>query len=37
MHKFGHHPRFRIDSDLVFRKHVLKMGQKPPAWTPRSN
>ena len=21
---------------LVFRKHVLKMGQKPPAWTPRS-
>jgi hypothetical protein len=21
---------------LVFRKHVLQMGQKPPAWTPRS-
>lgn len=21
---------------LVFRKHVLKMGQKPPAWTPRA-
>lgn len=21
---------------LVFRKHVLKMGQKPPSWTPRS-
>lgn len=20
---------------LVFRKHVLKMGQKPPSWTPR--
>jgi hypothetical protein len=25
-----------ISSALVFRKHVLKMGQKPPAWTPRS-
>lgn len=22
-------------SVIVFRKHVLKMGQKPPAWTPR--
>ncbi len=22
---------------LVFRKHVLKMGKKPPAWTPRSD
>jgi hypothetical protein len=22
-------------SALVFRKHVLKMGRKPPAWTPR--
>lgn len=26
-----------ISGALVFRKHVLKMGQKPPAWTPRSN
>lgn len=26
-----------ISSALVFRKHVLKMGQKPPAWTPRSS
>lgn len=25
-----------ISGALVFRKHVLKMGQKPPAWTPRS-
>lgn len=24
-----------ISGALVFRKHVLKMGQKPPAWTPR--
>lgn len=24
-----------IGGALVFRKHVLKMGQKPPAWTPR--
>lgn len=23
-------------STIVFRKHILKMGQKPPAWTPRS-
>lgn len=23
-------------SAIVFRKHVLKMGQKPPAWTPRT-
>jgi len=22
-------------STLVFRKHILQMGQKPPAWTPR--
>jgi hypothetical protein len=22
-------------SIIVFRKHILKMGQKPPAWTPR--
>lgn len=26
-----------LSGALVFRKHVLKMGQKPPAWTPRSN
>ena len=26
-----------VSGALVFRKHVLKMGQKPPAWTPRSN
>lgn len=26
-----------ISGALVFRKHVLKMGQKPPAWTPRWN
>lgn len=26
-----------ISGALVFRKHVLKMGQKPPVWTPRSN
>jgi hypothetical protein len=25
-----------ISGALVFRKHALKMGQKPPAWTPRS-
>lgn len=25
-----------ISGALVFRKHVLKMGQKPPAWTRRS-
>ena len=25
-----------VSGALVFRKHVLKMGQKPPAWTPRS-
>ena len=25
-----------ISGALVFRKHVLKMGQRPPAWTPRS-
>ncbi len=25
-----------INGALVYRKHVLKMGQKPPAWTPRS-
>ena len=25
-----------INGALVFRKHVLKMGKKPPAWTPRS-
>ncbi|HEY0929872.1 MAG TPA: hypothetical protein VGE27_08115 [Gemmatimonas sp.] len=23
-------------SAIVFRKHVLQMGQKPPAWTPRN-
>lgn len=23
-------------SALVFRKHILQMGQKPPAWTPRT-
>ena len=23
-------------SVIVFRKHILKMGQKPPAWTPRN-
>ena len=23
------------NSALVFRKHVLKMGARPPAWTPR--
>jgi hypothetical protein len=23
-------------SIIVFRKHILKMGQKPPAWTPRN-
>jgi hypothetical protein len=26
-----------ISGALMFRKHVLKMGQKPPAWSPRSN
>jgi len=26
-----------VSGALVFRKHVLRMGQKPPAWTPRSN
>ena len=26
-----------ISGALVFRKHVLKMGQRPPAWTPRSS
>ena len=26
-----------MSSALVFRKHVLKMGQKPPVWTPRSD
>ena len=25
-----------LSGALVFRKHVLKMGQKPPAWTQRS-
>ena len=25
-----------IGGAVVFRKHVLKMGQKPPAWTPRA-
>jgi hypothetical protein len=25
-----------ISGAVVFRKHVLKMGKKPPAWTPRS-
>jgi hypothetical protein len=25
-----------VSGALVFRKHVLKMGQKPPSWTPRS-
>lgn len=25
-----------VSGALVFRKHVLKMGQKPPAWTQRS-
>ncbi|GGA76122.1 hypothetical protein GCM10011521_12880 [Arenimonas soli] len=25
-----------VSGAIVFRKHVLKMGQKPPAWTPRS-
>ena len=25
-----------ISGALVFRKHVLKMGQRPPAWTPRT-
>jgi hypothetical protein len=25
-----------IGCALVFRRHVLKMGQKPPAWTPRA-
>ena len=25
-----------ISGAIVFRKHVLKMGHKPPAWTPRS-
>lgn len=25
-----------VSGALVFRKHVLKMGQKPPAWTPRA-
>jgi hypothetical protein len=25
-----------VSGALVFRKHVLKMGQKPPAWTRRS-
>ncbi|GAB2654352.1 hypothetical protein [Arenimonas aestuarii] len=25
-----------ISSAIVFRKHVLKMGKKPPAWTPRA-
>lgn len=25
-----------ISGAIVLRKHVLKMGQKPPAWTPRS-
>lgn len=25
-----------ISGAIVFRKHVLEMGQKPPAWTPRS-
>lgn len=24
-----------ISGAIVFRKHVLKMGKKPPAWTPR--
>jgi len=24
-----------ISGALVYRKHVLRMGQKPPAWTPR--
>ncbi|HMU61479.1 MAG TPA: hypothetical protein PKA66_06840 [Gemmatimonadales bacterium] len=24
-----------VSGALVFRKHVLQMGQKPPAWTPR--
>lgn len=24
-----------ISGAMVFRKHVLKMGQRPPAWTPR--
>lgn len=26
-----------IGGALVFRKHVLRMGQKPPAWTPRQS
>ncbi len=26
-----------ISGALVFRKHVLQMGETPPAWTPRSN
>ena len=25
-----------ISGALVFRRHVLKMGEKPPAWTPRT-
>jgi hypothetical protein len=25
-----------VSGALVFRKHVLKMGQRPPAWTPRT-
>ncbi len=25
-----------ISGTLVFRKHLLKMGEKPPVWTPRS-
>lgn len=25
-----------ISGALVFRRHVLKMGEKPPAWTPRA-
>lgn len=25
-----------ISGAVVFRKHVLKMGKKPPAWTPRA-
>lgn len=24
-------------SAIVFRKHILQMGQKPPAWTPRNS
>ena len=25
-----------VSGAIVFRKHVLKMGKKPPAWTPRA-